>query len=174
MSAPFIRRVSHSEILCARNAQQLIDEYAAECSISQIGKIDQQAETYAQLEAAGLLQCFGVFEEYDPGELRGPALPPDFFVQMVGFASVLTSVPPHYGCKVAAVESLFVSRNHRANGTGRALMDAIEDCAAGAGCGAILYSAPAYSRFAKVLAAHPDYVQTSLVFCRSLDIPVLA
>lgn len=174
MSAPFIRRVSHLQILCAPNAQQLIDEYAAECSISQIGRIDVQAETYAQLEAAGLMTCFGVFEDYDPGELRGPALPADFFVQLVGFGSVLITVPPKYGRKVGMVEGVFVSRSHRAHGTGRALMDALEDHAAAAGCGSILYSARAHSRFARLLAADSAYVQTNVVYCRTLQIPVPA
>jgi GNAT superfamily N-acetyltransferase len=146
-----IRRVSHSEILCAANAQELIDEYAAECSIPQIGKIDQQGETYAQLEAAGLMSCFGVFD----GE------------RLVGFASVLMSVLPHYGRKVATVESVFLAASHRAGGTGRALMDAIEEEAKQAECVAILYSAPAYSRFNYVLAALRAYSCTGLVYCRS-------
>lgn len=174
MSAPFIRRVSHLEILCARNAQQLIDEYAAECSIAQIGKIDVQFETYAQLEAAGALTCFGVFEENDPGLLRGPSLPRDFFVKLVGFGSVLISPLPKYGCREAMSEFLFVSRKHRAHGTGRALMDALEEFAAAAGCGSILYSAKVHSRFARLLAADPAYVQTNVVHCKTLRAPVLA
>jgi GNAT superfamily N-acetyltransferase len=159
MSTTYIRRVSHSEILLAPNAQHLIDEYAAECSIPQIGKINQQPETYAKLEAAGLMSCFGVFAKL-AHSLDEP--------ELVGFASVLMTELPHYGRKVATVESLFLARSHRPGGTGRALMDAVEAHAKENGCVAILYSAPEDSQFHFVLAFSRKYNLTNLVFCRSL------
>ena len=154
-----IRRVSHTEILAAPNAQQLIDEYAAECSIPQIGKINQQGEIYAALEQSGLMTCFGVFAHLDH-----PLDPPS----LVGFASVLISVLPHYGCRVATVESLFVAGAQRDGGAGRDLMAALELHAQEAGCPAILYSAPEDSDFHFVLAASRPYKLTNVVYCRSL------
>ena len=147
-----IRRISYQDILGSPNAQALIDEYGAECSIPLIGKINQQPETYRMLEQSGMMHCFGVFDAD----------------RLVGFASVLTSVIPHYGQKVATVESLFVSSGHRSGGTGRALMATIEAHASTEGCVAILYSAPAHSQFEQLLTLYPVYTRTNSVFCRRL------
>lgn len=149
-----IRRVSYSEILGAVDAQALLEEYSAECSIPQIGEIKPQPATYAQLEAAGFLECLGVFDEDED--------------RLIGFAAVLAIVNPHYGEKLATVESLFVAKLHRAGGAGVALIEAIEQHARQAGCVAILYTAPAYSRFAVLLAAGRAYSCTNLVYCRRL------
>ncbi len=152
MSTVSIRRVSHSDILSAVNAEQLIDEYAAECSIETIGKINPQVEAYAALENSGMMAFFGVF---DP--------------ELVGFATVLSLVAPHYNRKLATVESMFVTKAHRNGGTGRALMNAIEDHASSEKCDAIFYSAPSSSQFSKLLAASHSYICTNVVYCRGLN-----
>jgi GNAT superfamily N-acetyltransferase len=162
MSTPSIRRVSYSEILGAGNAQELIEEYAAECSIPQLGQVEPQAETYAKLEAAGLMACFAAYEPYDT--------PAGDVPRLIGFGAVLVSAQPHYGGrKVAMVESLFVARQRRRSGASGQLMHWIEQHAAEAGCVAVLYSAPAYSRFAKVLAASHTHVCTNVVYARGLN-----
>ena len=173
MSTPSIRQVSYLEILCAVNAQQLIDEYAAECSVPEVGKIRLQAGTYAQLEAAGVLTCFGVYEEYgfdDKGDgvIHGTRLPHGFFQRLIGFASVLINVLPHYGRKVATVESLFMAKARRSHGTWHALKNTLEDHSRESGCVALIYTARADGQLAKLLTASPDHPKTHEVFCRSL------
>jgi GNAT superfamily N-acetyltransferase len=145
-----IRRVSHSEILAS---PALLEEYAAECSIPQIGPINPQADIYKALEGAGLMTFFGAFE----GE------------QLFGFASMVTTINPHYGVKLATMESLFVADEHRSGGSGIDLMAAIEEHATAEGCTAVLYSAPSGSRFADVLEKHRSYICTNEVYCRSLN-----
>ena len=147
-----IRRVCYDEILGAPNAQQLIDEYDAECSIPLIGKINPQAGMYAALEAAGVMHFFGVYAGDD----------------LVGFASVVMSIQPHYGLKLATVGDLFVASSHRSGRTGRSLMDMIEAHARLHECVAILIIAPVDSQLAMVLLASKPYECTNVVFCRNL------
>jgi GNAT superfamily N-acetyltransferase len=143
-----IAPVTYLDILAA---PELLAEYAAECSIPEIGTVNPQAETYAALEKAGVVQMFGAF----------------YVEHMVGFASVLVTVLPHYGKKVATLESLFVSQANRSGGLGAHLISAVEEFARQAGCVAILYSAPAGGSLEKLLNLHKKYRHTNTVFCRA-------
>lgn len=146
-----IRRISYSEILGSPNAQALLDGYAAECAIEEIGEPSPQGEMYAKLESANVLQCFGAYAEG----------------LLVGFASVLISVLPHYGQLTATVESIYVEPKMRGL-LGIPLMATIEAYATERGCQVILYSAPTGSRFEWLLASLQSYAQTNSVFCRRL------
>lgn len=145
-----IRPIRYTEIL---EATDLLTEYAAECSIPEIGETCPQPEIYDALEKAGIVQMFGAFG----GE------------KLVGFGSMLTTVLPHYGKKVATVESLFLAKNYRAGGLGLALMDAMEQAASASGCAAILYSAPTGGKLETLLSMRREYRQTNTVFCRKLN-----
>lgn len=127
-------------------APELLEHYAAECSIPLIGPINPQPAMYEALERAGILKCFGFFE--------GKTL--------VGFATVLTTVLPHYGKKVATVESIFAKRG------GKDLMHAIDVYAKEAGCVAVFYSAPVGGRLERLLSAKKNWTHTNAIFCRSL------
>lgn len=147
-----VRSVKYSGILAASNWPDLEREYAIECSIPDIGPVDPQPEIYERMEATGLMQTFGAFE----GE------------RLVGFATVLGYMNPHYGKKIATVESLFLTRAERAGNGGRLLMGALEDHAQRMGCAAVLYSARAGSRLESLLTHLPLYQFTNTVFLRSL------
>jgi GNAT superfamily N-acetyltransferase len=141
------------EIFGAPNAQELFDEYSAECSVPMVGKINLKRQMYDLFEESGMLDVFGVYD----GE------------ELIGFGSVLFSELPHYSLHVANVESLFIASAHRAGGTGRALMLAMEDRSAARGCKTILYNARVDSQFEKMLATSHDYVLTNYVYCRRID-----
>ena len=131
----------------------LIAEYAQESSIPEIGEIDPQPLMYAAMEQTGILQCIGAFE----------------WNRLVGFANVLCSVLPHYGKKVATIESIFVARASRPGGIGLKLMEAAESHAKASGCTAILYSAPTAGSLERLLSAkRKHYKRTNAIFCRSL------
>lgn len=147
-----IRPIRYAEILEALNAQELLEEYAAECSLPELGPIEPQVEAYAVMERSGAFQCFGVYE--DGG--------------LVGFASALTYIVPHYGKRIATVESLFLAAAHRSGRTGNTLMSAIEEYARKQGCVVILYSAPASSQFERLLRLLKPYRHSNTVFLRSL------
>lgn len=144
-----IRQVSYADILHAEGAQALLSAYAEECSIPEIGSPEPQEATYAALEQLGTMHCFGAYH----GD------------RLVGFAAVLNAVLPHYGKRVATVESIYVRHAYR-GALGRPLLVAIEDHARQIGCEVVLYSAPAESQFAKLLDARPEYRHTNQVFCR--------
>lgn len=137
----------YSEIL----ASDLIREYAAECAIPAIGQPDPQPAMYEQMENCGLMRAFGVYRD----------------ARLVGFATPLVSVLPHYGKQVATVESMFVTASERGLASGR-LMKNVEAYAGSSGCGAILYSAPAGGAFEAFLGGREEYELTNSVFCRRL------
>jgi GNAT superfamily N-acetyltransferase len=131
----------------------LLAEYAAECSIPEIGPAHPQPQIYAAMEKNGLMQCFGA-----PWEGA-----------FAGFGSVLTPVLPHYGLKVATVESLFVSQDKRRCGLGRELMRMIEQYSREQSSVGILYSAPAGGQLERVLDRSKHYRRTNTVFYRSFQ-----
>ena len=147
-----IRRVHYSDILGAPNAAVLLSEYAAECCLPEIGEPSPQGKMYAAMEDSGMLSVFGAFQ----------------WQELIGFAALLVYVLPHYGLKIATVESIFVARQHRSS-AGRALMKTIEQHARELGCVAILYNAPAGSQLETLLALLKPYRRTNSVFCRSLN-----
>lgn len=147
-----IRPARYSEILDAPNAQELLNEYAEECSIPEIGSTAPKTETYAMLEDSGAMHCFGVYIEE----------------QLVGFAAVLLPILPHYSVRVATIESIFVAQEHRAQ-VGSVLLLVIEQFADLQGCAAVLYTTPAGSRFDTLLSLSSEYRHTNNVYCRSLQ-----
>jgi GNAT superfamily N-acetyltransferase len=144
-----IKPVSVADLL---ESKELIAEYAAECSIPAIGHINPSPEIYETLERARMFKCFGVFD----GE------------RLVGFATILTTVFPHYGSKIATVESLFVASASRKGVAGTELLEVLESYAKDVGCVAILYSTPSGGRLEKLLSGKKNCSRTNAVFCRSL------
>jgi GNAT superfamily N-acetyltransferase len=144
-----IKQVPIANILAAT---ELIAEYAEECSIPSIGEIDPQADIYAALEDSGVLRSFAAFVDG----------------KMVGFANVLTPVLPHYGKRVATIESLFVAKDSRGSGIGRHLMVYAEHFAEQVGCVGILYSSPTGGELENLLESRAEYQRTNSVFYRRL------
>lgn len=136
-----IRKALNAEVL---KETALIAAYAAECSLPEIGPVSPQGEMYAAMERSGVNQWF-------VAEVGG----------IVGFASVLVCLLPHYGTTVATVESLYGKH-------GLELMQAVEEYAKECGCVAILYSAPAGGRLEKLLSLKRNYRQSNTVFAKSL------
>lgn len=151
-SAVEIRHVSYAAILGDPGAADLLDEYSAECSLSEIGETNPQVQMYRAMEASGMMQAFGAYKGSE----------------LVGFATLLIYVLPHYGKKIATVESVFVARAQR-SGVGNALMKAIEGHATQSACEVILYSAPVESRLEMLLTLLPAYRHTNSIFLRKLN-----
>jgi GNAT superfamily N-acetyltransferase len=147
-----IRKCQVAEVLHPDNAH-LIAAYGAESSIAGMPPASAQLSSYIQLEAAGALHCFGAFD--------GGA--------MVGFASILISVLPHYGAAVAIMESIFVSGESRKTGAGTRLLRAAESFAISRGAHALLVNAPVGGSLAKMME-HPRsrYRHTNQVFFKEL------
>ncbi len=148
-----IRPVRYTEILAANSAAQLLLEYSAECSIPEIGTPNPQIDLYERMESSGLMGCFGVFWEKS----------------LVGFAAILFYILPHYGNKIASIESIFVEEAHRYGGAGSALMRIVEQEAKSKGCNVVLYSAPTGSKLERILGKRKNCRRTNTVFTRNLQ-----
>ena len=139
-----------AEIFDDPEGADLIREYAEECGNALVGTPVPQRDRYENLEAAGMGQCFAAYVG----------------LKLVGFAFVLVTAVPHYDVKLAAVESVFVTRSAHC---GAVLMTKLNDYAASMGCATIFYTAPVGSRLAKLLFLCSDeYTHTSHVFSRRL------
>lgn len=148
-----IRHAPLDDLLAAPNWWALVDEYAAECGNSGIGRPEMQVDTYRALEAAGVLR---IAAAYHDGVLAG-------------FLFYLLTVLPHYGRLVAVSESVFVAAAHRDTGAGLALLKAAEDAALVAGAVGLLVSAPAGGTLDRLLAAK-RYEHTNAVWFKRLGV----
>jgi GNAT superfamily N-acetyltransferase len=144
-----IRPSTYAELIAQA---ELVKEYAAECSLPEIGEVQPNSEIYAAMERVGVAQVFAAFD----GE------------QMIGFAAILTPVMPHYSKRVASVESIFVTESARKSGIGKELMRTIEEYAKEQGCKAILYSAPTSGKLERLLKLCKRYRHTNTVFAKQL------
>lgn len=147
-----IRPVPYREILDAPNAAELFAEYAAECALPELAPVCPQRELYEAMERSGALQAFGVYEH---GAL-------------VGFAVVLVYTVPHYGRKLAANESIFISMRARAKGYGSLLIKQIKQYARESGCVAFQYTAPVGSRFNRLLSVRDECRHSNSVYLEVL------
>lgn len=151
--ADVIRPISFRQILDAPNAKELLDEYAAECSLPEIGQIDPQVHIYEAMEKSGAMQAFGVYDG----------------ATLIGFVTVLIYTLPHYGKKIAVTESIFLASEHRHKGIGPKMLALVRGYAKSKECMVVQYIAPVGSRFSKLLSINaPRYRRTNIVFTENL------
>lgn len=146
-----ITPVTYRELLDDPAWPALEAEYSAECSLPELGSPNPQRHLYAALEASGGLQCFGVYRD-----------------GLHGFLSPLIYTLPHYGKKMAATESLFLSRSQRCGRTGMEMLDFFADYAKAKDCAAAQIMAPVGSRLSALLSAKSEYRHSNNVFVRGL------
>lgn len=146
-----IKEVSFRQILSELHAAALFAEYAEECSLPELGKVNPQEQLYDAMERSGGMKAFAVYAG----------------MQMIGFATLLIYSVPHYGKKIAATESVFVSRGYRSL-AGNKLLAHLESFAKERGCEALLYSAPFASRFAALLQARKDCRLSNSIYLKKL------
>ena len=131
----------------------LMDGYNRESSIDGMPTATAHHPSYLQLERAGALHCFGAYI----GE------------SMVGFATVIISVLPHYSARAAVMESIFVDPQNRKIGAGIKLFRAVQRYATDNGACGLLISAPVDGHFARMLN-HPrsGFKHTNQIFFKRL------
>lgn len=125
--------VNSAIVFDAPNAENMLRAYATEC-LEPDGQ--PQREMYESLERMGALQCFAAYD--------GLAL--------VGFISVLVSLMPHTGKKLAAVESVFVDPEYRDGGAGTLLLDTARRYAQSVGCTKLTWVVRLGSRLDRILS----------------------
>jgi len=88
--------------------------------------------------------------------------------ELVGMCAVLVSpVLHHQGKLIAATETLFVAKAHRAGGAGLALLRAAESVALAVGAAGLYVTAPVGGRLEQILPRQ-GYHATNRVFYREL------
>ena len=149
-----VRAVKYGEILGAPNWPELLVEYAAECSLPELGPVNPQAGLYEGLERSGGFQAFGAFDD----------------ARLVGFVTVLEYPLPHYGGKkIAATESLFLARAYRNQGIWPRMMAVVKGFAKSRGCATVQCTAPVGSRFARLMELNrTQYRKSNVVYLWSL------
>lgn len=134
-----------------KDAAALLAEYGEESALAGLPVPKPHEPTYLQLEAnAG----FHLIVALDKGEL-------------IGFATILIYLNPHYSTKLAVTESLFVRRPKRKTGAGIQLIKCCEEIAQAAGAAGLLVSAPMEGSLGRVLENRGTFRETNRVFLRS-------
>lgn len=146
-----IRRCSFSEVESSPNLEALLQGYGEEYPAKEFGPPNMQVEMYRQMEQMGIFHVIGAFR-------RG---------LMVGFAGLLSSVQPHFGHRIAVVESLFVLGSERKSGAGMRLIRECERMAKELGAFSIGFNAPTGSRLERLLP-NIDYRKNATSFCKVL------
>ena len=133
-----------ASVFCNPALPHLLQGYAEECANPYLSKPNPDSQTYLAIESSGILDVYSVV---DDGSL-------------VGFATVLRSIYPHYGLPMTTVESIYVSKEARAKGAGGGLLSLIEQQATGVG---LFVSAPVGSQIERVLHGR-RYIKTNSAF----------
>lgn len=147
-----LRHCSIAEIEAASNLAEVLAEYAAESHLPEIGAPDPQWATYRALEAAGVFHPIAAFE----GK------------RLAGCIFAIIAPLPHYGIRVATVESFFVPKSDRDKNVGLRLLAFVEDWARSLGAAAIMLTAPTEGALARVMGAMPKYRHSNQVFVKAL------
>lgn len=142
-----IREVSISDLENAENIQAILEGYAKELIVKCGPKACAAVDIYKSLEKSG---CFHVLGSYVDGVL-------------CGFVTVLVTILPHYGVKMAVTESYFVSEESRKTGAGLRLLHEAEVLAKNKGAFGILVSSPYGGRLAEILP-RIGFTETNRVF----------
>lgn len=110
-----IERLTVDEIYAHPGFMDMIEEYASitDPLLPHPPSPHSRKHNYDHLEKLNLLSVYGAV-------VSG---------RLVGFATCLNGVIPHYGSAIAIVESLYLMRAHRRSGLGLRLIEACEDCA---------------------------------------------
>lgn len=137
-----IQSIHYKEIL---KNKSLLEEYAKDCLVK---GYNPQEQIYENMYTAGVLHCLG---DYREGVLAG-------------FVSIIVSVMPHNGNRIAVIESIFCLHEYRNLGIGFHLIQAARDKAKDLGCDLISYLPRIGSAFDKILEHRDSCLKTHVQY----------
>lgn len=156
VSAPaantILRNGTLDDLEHAPNFDDLIAQYEDEAKIIGLPARQPNWAMYRAMEQAG---AFHVICAHRDGEL-------------VGFATLIASIVPHYGVLMCTSESIFVVKAHRKGGLGLRLLRAAQAKAKELGAQALFVSAPSEGALAKVLP-RVGFKETNRSYFRKLS-----
>lgn len=131
-----IREVSYSDIFDDPAFAKAAEDYIRESGNPFIGSVpNPNRNAYEALEDSGVWRCRAAYE----GNL------------LVGFVAVWSMEHFHYGVRVASIETLWLSQEHRKGPAGLRLIREAKQIAYDMGAVALYASAPVGSRLASLL-----------------------
>lgn len=129
----------------------LINGYAEESVIPELGKANPQLGMYRKLESAGVLTVIAAYRE----EI------------LQGFIAFVVLPSPHQGATIATVQSFYVHPEYRKQGAGLKLLREAERIAKEKGAIGVFVSAPLGGKLASVLP-RKGYRPTNLSFFKGI------
>jgi hypothetical protein len=138
-----IRPVSFSAIMDDPAFPGLFEAYRTECLVPDA---QPQRAIYEAMEKAGALKCFAAYTGHG--------------ATLIGFVSVVMTVMPHLGKRLATIESIFVGPDYRTLGADDDLLTAAEQHTMDSGCLALTALPRVGSAFDKVLSHRSGYTLT--------------
>lgn len=144
-----IRQCSVQEVM--HQAATLADGYRVESGLEEFADGCVRFDLYRTLEDMGILGVFGAFV----GD------------ELVGFATVVVSIPAHLGFRIGVCESLYVVPEYRKTGAGKGLIDAAEAYAYGQEARGLFVTSLATGRLARALP-HMGYRHTHVSYFKQL------
>lgn len=145
-----IRVCCVDDIVRSPSLEALLSQYGDESSIPGIGTVKPDFEAYRALESTGAFHVIGAF----------------CCEKLVGFCTLLVYDNPHYSCKLAVTESLFVANQYRDGGVGTRIIQAAEELGRDLGACGVLVSAPKDGRLDKILP-RKGYAETNHIFFKA-------
>lgn len=134
----------------APNFGELIAAYAKEAGMAGMPPPKPHIETYRLLDKTGMLKTICAY----------------LGQEVVGFIVILVNMSPHYGVKLAHMESFFVSRVHRSTGAAMRLLHHAEDLAREMGAVGLMCAAAIGGNLERVLSSRSNYSKTHVGFFR--------
>lgn len=147
-----IQSITAADFFAHPDSPALLDAYARECATAGLPPYNPHRESYAAMEANGMLHSLAAID--DAG-------------RMLGFLALLTILNPHFSVVLGVTESWFVAPEHRATGAGLALYRAAKELAKERGAVAMFVSAPNGGQLASVMD-RMGVTETNRVFCEVL------
>ena len=129
-----VKDVSARVIYSSPEFDQIVRDYCEESGNPDLGEAVPALDFYERMEQADAVRCAAAYE----GE------------RIVGIVVVVTTLYPHFGKRIASVESLWLDRKHRAGGAGLKLIRKAQALAREMGAVGIYYGARSGSRLAQL------------------------
>lgn len=147
-----VLKVTVDELVNRPEFAALAAAYASESKHKLTPKPNVEFDVYRRLEEMNVLSVFAAFES---GAL-------------VGFITLALIPSPRFGVQMGTVESFYVDPDHRKFGTGKRLLETVENYAMGKGAVGITVSAPSEGRLVKALPVM-GYTETNRIFYKGVQ-----
>ena len=149
-----IKNIHIKELLDSEEAPELFKLYSDEAQSSTVSTpFNPNYEMYLQLEDMGILDACIILTEDN---------------KIVGFATMLTTVMPHYSATASTIESIFIMKEYRGNNNFKNLLNRLIDTAKTKNSVNLFVSTPVVSSADKVMGRTKGFSKISHIYSMDL------